>query len=188
MTFDYADLAATAVELLADFGMAMTLARPTDIPATYDTATGVATPVGPDTYTVTGIKLDYSVREIDSVAQGFNQIQAGSAEYDWGVTPGDLATIWRGGCIIRAKFLNRIKEAFDDDPDLPTLIVAPYFRSAIEAAIDRIGLERHRLSGLAQDIGSAAVLLSFVLLAVVWALVLLDRWGVASEFPSCRAS
>ena len=39
--------------------------------------------------------------------------------------PGDLATIWRGGCIIRAKFLNRIKEAFDEDPDLPTLIVAP---------------------------------------------------------------
>ena len=50
--------------------------------------------------------------------------------------PGDLATIWRGGCIIRAKFLNRIKEAFDEDPNLPTLIVAPYFRSAIENAID----------------------------------------------------
>ena len=49
---------------------------------------------------------------------------------------GDMATIWRGGCIIRAKFLNRIKEAFDEDPELPTLIVAPYFRSAIEAAID----------------------------------------------------
>ena len=47
-----------------------------------------------------------------------------------------LATIWRGGCIIRAKFLNRIKEAFDADPDLPTLIAAPYFRSAIESAID----------------------------------------------------
>ena len=44
--------------------------------------------------------------------------------------------IWRGGCIIRAKFLNRIKEAFDEDPALPTLIAAPYFRSAIEAAID----------------------------------------------------
>jgi 6-phosphogluconate dehydrogenase len=53
-----------------------------------------------------------------------------------GITPGDLATIWRGGCIIRAKFLNRIKEAFDENPDLPTLIVAPYFRSAIEAAVD----------------------------------------------------
>ncbi|TDK96289.1 NADP-dependent phosphogluconate dehydrogenase [Mycobacterium paragordonae] len=74
--------------------------------------------------------------KIIAYAQGFNQIQAGSAEYDWGVTPGDLATIWRGGCIIRAKFLNRIKEAFDEDPDLPSLIVAPYFRSAIEAAID----------------------------------------------------
>ena len=53
--------------------------------------------------------------KIIAYAQGFNQIQAGSAEYDWGITPGDLATIWRGGCIIRAKFLNRIKEAFDED-------------------------------------------------------------------------
>ncbi|MCH9667548.1 MAG: NADP-dependent phosphogluconate dehydrogenase [Actinomycetia bacterium] len=74
--------------------------------------------------------------KIVAYAQGFNQIQAGSAEYGWGITPGDLATIWRGGCIIRAKFLNRIKDAFDEDPDLPTLIVAPYFRSAVENAID----------------------------------------------------
>jgi len=74
--------------------------------------------------------------KIVAYAQGFNQIQAGSDEYDWGITPGDLATIWRGGCIIRAKFLNRIKEAFDADPDLPTLIAAPYFRDAISAAID----------------------------------------------------
>ena len=74
--------------------------------------------------------------KIIAYAQGFNQIQAGSNEYDWSITPGDLATIWRGGCIIRAKFLNRIKEAFDDDPELPTLLVAPYFRSAIESAID----------------------------------------------------
>ena len=47
-----------------------------------------------------------------------------------------MATIWRGGCIIRAKFLNRIKEAFDEDADLPSLIVAPYFRAAIEESID----------------------------------------------------
>ena len=67
---------------------------------------------------------------------GVRPDSAGSAEYDWGITPGDLATIWRGGCIIRAKFLNRIKEAFDENPDLPTLIVAPYFRSAVESAID----------------------------------------------------
>jgi 6-phosphogluconate dehydrogenase len=74
--------------------------------------------------------------KIIAYAQGFNQIQAGSAEYDWGITPGDMATIWRGGCIIRAKFLNRIKEAFVENPDLPTLIAAPYFRSAIEGAVD----------------------------------------------------
>jgi len=74
--------------------------------------------------------------KIIAYAQGFNQIQAGSQENGWGITPGVLATIWRGGCIIRAKFLNRIKEAYDDDPDLPTLIAAPYFRHAVESAID----------------------------------------------------
>ncbi len=74
--------------------------------------------------------------KIVAYAQGFNQIQAGSAEYDWNVKPGELATIWRGGCIIRAKFLNRIKEAFDEDPALPTLIAAPYFRAAIEDSVD----------------------------------------------------
>src|SRR5689334_2422372 len=74
--------------------------------------------------------------KIIAYAQGFNQIQAGSAEYGWNITPGDMARIWRGGCIIRAKFLNRITEAYDTNPDLPTLIVDPYFRDAIEAAID----------------------------------------------------
>lgn len=74
--------------------------------------------------------------KIIAYAQGFNQIQAGSDEYDWGITPGVLATIWRGGCIIRAKFLNRIKDAFDADPALPTLIADPYFRSAVEACVD----------------------------------------------------
>jgi len=74
--------------------------------------------------------------KIIAYAQGFNQIQAGSDEYGWGITPGVLATIWRGGCIIRAKFLNRIKDAFDADPALPTLIADPYFRSAVEASVD----------------------------------------------------
>jgi len=74
--------------------------------------------------------------KIVAYAQGFNHIQAGSVEYGWNLTPGDLATIWRGGCIIRAKFLNRIKQAFDDDPTLATLIAAPYFRTAVEAGID----------------------------------------------------
>ncbi|MET9490122.1 NADP-dependent phosphogluconate dehydrogenase [Nocardia sp. NPDC006630] len=74
--------------------------------------------------------------KIVAYAQGFDQIEAGSAEYNWNLHPGDLATIWRGGCIIRARFLNRIKEAYDENPALPSLILAPYFREAIETAID----------------------------------------------------
>ena len=55
------------------------------------------------------------------------------------------------------------------------ILVVELINSAIEATVDRIGLERHALAGLAKDIGSAAVLMSFVLLAVVWLLVLLGR-------------
>ncbi|PBC52177.1 NADP-dependent phosphogluconate dehydrogenase [Rhodococcus sp. ACS1] len=74
--------------------------------------------------------------KVVAYAQGFDQIAAGSAEYDWNLHPADLATIWRGGCIIRARFLNRIKDAYDENPKLPSLILAPYFRDAIETAID----------------------------------------------------
>ena len=74
--------------------------------------------------------------KIVAYAQGFDQIAAGSAEYNWNLHPGDLATIWRGGCIIRARFLTRIKVAYDQNPELPSLILAPYFRDAIETAID----------------------------------------------------
>ena len=55
------------------------------------------------------------------------------------------------------------------------ILVVELLNSAIEATVDRIGLERHALAGLAKDFGSAAVLMSFVLLAVVWLLVLLGR-------------
>ncbi|MFC7449950.1 NADP-dependent phosphogluconate dehydrogenase [Rhodococcus daqingensis] len=74
--------------------------------------------------------------KIVAYAQGFDQIAAGSAEYNWDLKPADLATIWRGGCIIRAQFLNRIKDAYEENPDLPSLILAPYFRESIEAGID----------------------------------------------------
>ena len=55
------------------------------------------------------------------------------------------------------------------------ILIVELLNSAIEATVDRIGLERHRLAGLAKDIGSAAVMLSFVLMIAVWALILLDR-------------
>ena len=74
--------------------------------------------------------------KVVAYAQGFDQIVAGSREYGWDIAPGDLATIWRGGCIIRATFLDRIKEAYAEDPDLPSLLLAPYFRAAVEDAVD----------------------------------------------------
>src|SRR5690349_13111393 len=55
------------------------------------------------------------------------------------------------------------------------ILIIELVNSAIEATVDRIGLERHVLAGLAKDIGSAAVLMSFILLGLVWLLVLMDR-------------
>ncbi|GAA1473947.1 NADP-dependent phosphogluconate dehydrogenase [Corynebacterium felinum] len=69
-------------------------------------------------------------------AQGFDEIKAGSDEHGWNVDPRDLATIWRGGCIIRAKFLNRIREAYDANPELATLLLDPYFKSELASLID----------------------------------------------------
>ena len=72
--------------------------------------------------------------KIVAYAQGFEHIAAGSKEYDWNINSGELATIWRGGCIIRAKFLDRIKEAYEADPDLPSLMLAPFFTEALASA------------------------------------------------------
>lgn len=69
-------------------------------------------------------------------SQGFDEIKAGSEEFGWNVDPRDLATIWRGGCIIRAKFLDRIREAYDNNSDLPALILDPYFKGELEGLID----------------------------------------------------
>ena len=74
--------------------------------------------------------------KVVAYAQGFDHIAAGSAEYEWAVDRGAMATIWRGGCIIRARFLNRIREAYDENPDLPSLLVAPYFADAVRNGID----------------------------------------------------
>lgn len=69
-------------------------------------------------------------------AQGFDQIKAGSNEHNWGIDPRDLATIWRGGCIIRAKFLNRIVEAYDTNPEVESLLLDPYFTGELEGLLD----------------------------------------------------
>src|SRR5699024_6213097 len=70
--------------------------------------------------------------KICSYAQGFAQMQAASEEYDWNLDYGSIAMIFRGGCIIRAQFLQNIKEAYDEDPNLSNLLLAPYFRDTLD--------------------------------------------------------
>jgi 6-phosphogluconate dehydrogenase len=74
--------------------------------------------------------------KVVAYAQGFDHIAAGSVEYGWEIDRGAMATIWRGGCIIRARFLDRIRAAYDDEPNLPSLLVAPYFRDAVRSGVD----------------------------------------------------
>ncbi|HEX2904783.1 MAG TPA: NADP-dependent phosphogluconate dehydrogenase [Jatrophihabitans sp.] len=69
--------------------------------------------------------------KVVAYAQGFDQIAAGSAEYDWQIDRAAMAMIWRGGCIIRARCLNRITEAYQQDPQLPSLLLDPYFVDAV---------------------------------------------------------
>lgn len=69
--------------------------------------------------------------KIIAYSQGFDEINAGAKEYGWEIDRGALATIWRGGCIIRAQFLNRIKEAYDRNPELPALVLDEYFRDQV---------------------------------------------------------
>ncbi len=72
--------------------------------------------------------------KICSYAQGYVQMQQAAKEYDWPLNYGDIALLWRGGCIIRAQFLDRIKEAYDADPNLENLLLHPYFTKAIHDA------------------------------------------------------
>ena len=66
--------------------------------------------------------------KIVSYAQGFAQLRAASEEYDWQLDYGTIAQIWRGGCIIRARFLQNITDAYAEDDSLANLLLAPYFR------------------------------------------------------------
>jgi len=74
--------------------------------------------------------------KICSYAQGFVQLRAAAEEYDWDLDFGQCAMLWRGGCIIRAVFLDRIREAFDADPKLENLLLNPFFTEAVHQAQD----------------------------------------------------
>ncbi|MEK4668329.1 NADP-dependent phosphogluconate dehydrogenase [Niallia sp. FSL R7-0271] len=95
---------------------------------------------GPEIKPFTGDKAAYieSVRKalylskIVSYAQGFAQMRSASEEYNWDLNYGEIAMIFRGGCIIRAQFLQKIKDAYDRDPELKNLLLDPYFSDIAE--------------------------------------------------------
>jgi 6-phosphogluconate dehydrogenase len=102
---------------------------------TFGTAT--ARPHIPDPAVFTeDVRRALYASKVVAYAQGFDQIAAGSADYGWDIDRGMMATIWRGGCIIRARFLDRIRAAYDENPELPSLLVAPYFAAAVRDGVD----------------------------------------------------
>ena len=74
--------------------------------------------------------------KICSYAQGFALIQAAAEEYNWDLDYGSIALMWRGGCIIRARFLERIRDAFAKDGNLKNLLLDPFFKNAVDGAQD----------------------------------------------------
>ncbi|MEI3598941.1 MULTISPECIES: NADP-dependent phosphogluconate dehydrogenase [unclassified Oceanobacillus] len=76
--------------------------------------------------------------KIVSYAQGFAQMRAASEENNWDLQYGDIAMIWRGGCIIRADFLQKIKDAYDNNANLANLMLDPYFKEIVEGYQDAL--------------------------------------------------
>ena len=87
--------------------------------------------------------------KIVSYAQGFAQMAAAADDEGWDIDLGSMATIWRGGCIIRARFLDRIREAYDDEPSLSNLMLADFFAQALAEAQD----PWRRVVGRAAELG-----------------------------------
>jgi 6-phosphogluconate dehydrogenase len=100
---------------------------------------------------VEDIRAALYASKVVAYAQGFEQMTAASKAYDWNLDMGALATIWRGGCIIRARFLDRISDAYAENPDSANLLLMPYFRDAVADAQDAW----RRVISTAVDLGVA---------------------------------
>ncbi|WP_245588536.1 decarboxylating NADP(+)-dependent phosphogluconate dehydrogenase [Deinococcus pimensis] len=83
---------------------------------------------------VADLELALYASKICSYAQGFSLMRLAAVEYGWQLDYGRVAQMWRGGCIIRAAFLDDIKAAYDASPLLPNLLLAPFFRDALAGA------------------------------------------------------
>lgn len=89
---------------------------------------------GDRTMFVNDIKNALYASKIVSYAQGYTLMREAAKVYGWDLNYGGIALLWRGGCIIRSVFLSKIKEAFDNNPGLPNLLLDPFFREKVETA------------------------------------------------------
>jgi 6-phosphogluconate dehydrogenase len=85
---------------------------------------------------IEGVRLALYASKVIAYSQGFDAIVAGAEQYNWDIKKGEIAKIWRGGCIIRARFLNRITEAYTENPGLVSLVTAPFFTDVVATAQD----------------------------------------------------
>jgi 6-phosphogluconate dehydrogenase len=97
---------------------------------------------------VEDVRLALYASKVVAYSQGFDQIAAASAEFGWGIDRGAMARIWRGGCIIRARFLNRITEAYERNAELPLLLADEYFTGAVAGGV---AAWRRIVAGAAQN-------------------------------------
>jgi len=108
---------------------------------------------------IEAVKQALYASKIVSYAQGMELLGAASHQYNWNLNFGDIATIWRGGCIIRAKFLNRIVEAYNRDPALHNLMLDSYFGDIIANTQDnwRVAISKAVEHGVAVPAFSASL-------------------------------
>ena len=92
-------------------------------------------PADADTF-IENVRLALYASKVIAYSQGFDAIVAGAEQYGWDIKKGDIAKIWRGGCIIRARFLNRITDAYAENPALVALVTAPFFVDVMARAQD----------------------------------------------------
>jgi 6-phosphogluconate dehydrogenase len=83
---------------------------------------------------VENIRLALYASKIVAYSQGFDAIGQGAIEHSWDIDRGAVAKIWRAGCIIRARFLNQISDAYTEEPTLPLLLASPIFSDALSRA------------------------------------------------------
>jgi 6-phosphogluconate dehydrogenase len=83
---------------------------------------------------IEGVRQALYASKVIAYSQGFDAIVAGAEQYNWDIKKGDIAKIWRGGCIIRARFLNRITDAYAENPGLVSLVTAPFFTDVVAQA------------------------------------------------------